>query len=103
MMENIKKGIPALEAIERNNDGIMDILIAKETNDYINMSHTITKADLVDVECGSVLRDYERTRVYLKEEMRRCKVKESNMSLYKIKSLLQAINDDMILAAPIIY
>lgn len=93
-----EKSLTVLEAQEQTEDNTMDILASKETNDYTNMNHRITKRDLEDPRTAKVLRVYETAREHLKEEMVKCKNKESQMSLYEIKKMLQTINDDMILS-----
>lgn len=95
-----EKSLQAMQAQELDGDSeVMEVLAPKEANDYTNMNHKITKADLLDEECGAVLSCYDKARNYLKEEMEKCKNKSgSTMSLYQIKKILQTINDDMILA-----
>lgn len=93
-----EKSLTILETQEKNNVDVIDVLASKETNDYINMNHKITKKDLEDLRTANVLKSYEAAKNYLKKEMIKCKNKEGKMSLYQIKKMLQAINDDMILS-----
>ncbi|EOU2097107.1 hypothetical protein C0L75_03040 [Clostridium perfringens] len=96
-----ERSITSLTEDEENQgENKMEILAAKETNDYINMNHSITKKDLEDEKCGKVLREYNNFRDFLREEMYKCKDsnQNSNIPLYLIKRNLQSINDDMLLA-----
>lgn len=85
------------------------ILDTRSSNDYIHLDLKITKSDMFpatkdtkygvrekDLELAEVLKAYEDLRMYLKNEMTKIKNKEeSELSLYKIKSLLSAILGDM--------
>lgn len=84
---------------ENDNNNLMDVLDLRPSNDYINMKHSITKADFKDIEIMDVLIDYEKYKDHLKAEMEKIKSGEgSYLDLYTIRTLLSKINDDMLLS-----
>lgn len=97
-ISKIEKSLTSLSTDSSENDSnIIEMLEPKRSNDYVNLEHKIVKKDFLDSRSAKVLSDYEEYRIMLKNEMEKIKNKEeSKMSLYKIRSLMRDINDDMI-------
>lgn len=82
------------------------ILDTRPSNDYINLKLKITKKDIYptsdnlrekEVELSSILKDYEKYRDALKEQMQRIKNgEETELGLYQIKKILGFIMCDML-------
>lgn len=88
------------------------VLDTRPTNDYNNLTMKITNKDLnphlqnnkygvraKDLELAQVLNCYNDLKEHLKKELRKIQLGEkSNYDLYKIRTLLSKINDDMLLS-----
>ena len=86
------------------------VLDCRPKNDYTNLDHKVTKKDLYphlqknkygvrekDLYLAQVLNDYETFREYLRGEMRKLKNNEpTEMTLYKLKSLLGGLAGDVV-------
>ena len=98
--KNILKKEKSLNVLVSGSDeesDVMEILEPKKNNQYTNLDHKITQKDMNDERSKQVLTEYSNYRDILREEMERIKNKEnSTMNLYKVRSLMKDINDDMI-------
>ncbi len=94
-----ESSIHTLIEAENETGEVMAILKRDFENDYVNLSFCINKKDLERADSGQVLKEYDKMRNFLKEQIELNKAKkEYKVSLPVARRMLKSVNDDMLLA-----
>lgn len=96
--EEFDKVIKKEDKGDITDEAYKNILKPSFKNDYINMDLKITAKDLAeDSEMGAILRDYEKIRTHIKDEIAKIKSKQySYLNVYSARLISGTIGCDML-------